>query len=276
LVLFTSLVLFTGTHAFIPLSQGSFLSFLSPRSAGYATRKLSGQDRTLMMSEVTGSTIDEALADDDDDYDPFDDILDQAFTRRASIKKKAEEVMTGEKERIALLQVATLEKLKAEKERIAASAPADTDEADKPSRADLLNVADLLTTAGREKKKPSVEEACEGVDSLQEMEDFDPFQEMVVSTNNLLEHLFEMADDDCSGAIDRDEFRVLFNLLTVLSGGSTLDPKSEEELQHLFSSIDFDESGTVEMCELQEWITDKVQKEWPELYNEIDSWNCKV
>ena len=78
------------------------------------------------------------------------------------------------------------------------------------------------------------------------------------------------------------EFRQLYQLIRVVSGESDFDAKSlsmtaaEEEarVSSIFASMDEDGSGTVELSELKQWLSSpEVEAEWPELYDEIITWD---
>merc|ERR1711918_308261 len=76
----------------------------------------------------------------------------------------------------------------------------------------------------------------------------------VVTTTDLFDKLFLLADADTSGGIDADEFGALFRMIRVISGESDFSSKSlamtaaetEAKVHAIFNGMDKDGSGTVE------------------------------
>jgi len=94
-----------------------------------------------------------------------------------------------------------------------------------------------------------------------------------VNVYELFDKMFKLADADGSGGIDLGEFRQLFALLSVVSGESVNDDAGEAKMLSVFASMDADKSGTVEVKELREFISSNAAVEWPELFDEVLTWD---
>lgn len=94
-----------------------------------------------------------------------------------------------------------------------------------------------------------------------------------LKTNKLFDKLFTIADADSSGGIDFKEFKGLYDLLDVMAGESAGEPADESFVASIFSAMDTDGSGTVELDELKTYMAGRVEVQWPELYEEISTWS---
>lgn len=104
-----------------------------------------------------------------------------------------------------------------------------------------------------------------------EDEDFD-LADKSLETSVLFDNLFEMADADNSGGIDKEEFRTLYSLLSVVTGNIDDAEDDLTKVDKIFMSMDEDGNGQVELEELKLWLVDKVEDEWPELHAEVSTW----
>ena len=105
-----------------------------------------------------------------------------------------------------------------------------------------------------------------------------------MTTREVFDKLFDLADADRSGGIDVDEFGQLYRMIRVVSGESDFSSKAlsmtpaeeEEKINSIFASMDDDASGTVELAELKAWLSsEEVETLWPDLHEELTTWELQ-
>lgn len=229
---------------------------------------------TAQRDTVLRAAIDDD--DDDEEDDPFASLMKERDQRRAAIRGRAAELMLAlesEDEEEEEVPSATVES--AVVAEIASAIENVEDE-------ELLNLVEVSLPEGDDEELEYEEGYYDEEEEIEEdpyaVDDDENYPDEPVSTRELFDKLFELADADSSGGIDSDEFVQLYGLLSILGGsmrptGSAGGEKDTAKAEALFASMDEDGSGTIEIEELKEYlISEKVEEEWPELYEEISSW----
>lgn len=232
--------------------------------------------RLISHSKVWTPTVLRALSDDDDDDDddPFASLLKERDNRRAAIRGKAAELMN-------ILDPEKEEEEAQEDDQKPAPTVEDAvvseiaDAIKSVEDEEILHLVEVsLSDEQDDETEDDYEDYIDEEDDIYEVDDDENYPDEPITTKELFDKLFELADADSSGGIDSDEFTQLYGLLSILGGSSGDTEVDSAKAEAIFASMDEDGSGTVELEELKQYlISEKVEEEWPELYDEISAWN---
>ena len=197
--------------------------------------------------------------DDDDDEDIFASLIQKRDDRRESIKKKADMLMSA----------------------FGLDDSADEEVDDGEEVAEIEAIEEVEVEVEEEEVVEDEEEEEE-----YEVNDDDNYadDESSMTTREVFDKLFDLADADRSGGIDVDEFGQLYRMIRVVSGESDFSSKAlsmtpaeeEEKINSIFASMDDDASGTVELAELKAWLSsEEVETLWPDLHEELTTWELQ-